>query len=183
MFWKNKNPIVVNSGCEINDKSNFEIYKNKDGWSIYYDEIREHWVISEKIGTTLDLYDSSDLKKILEEYEYNNDIDQFEIITHSELNKLSNCYLLKNTDVLKKWRRYEVENDTYQSKIRLFDLILEVEDKHQFVSSEDKLNKFFNLYISHSSRLVDSNLYLKYTKNHRTDYKSHSIVNGTWKNR
>jgi hypothetical protein len=165
LFEKIQNPIGINHGCEITDKTNFEIYRNKDGWSIFYDELRGRWVISDKIGTTTDLYKSGSLKSLLEEYELSNNIDQFEIITESELNKLSNCYLLKNTDVLKKWKSFQIERDTYQSKTRLLDLILEIEDKHQFESSEEKLNKFFNLYVRHSSRLVDSNLYLKYTEN------------------
>lgn len=78
---------------------------------------------------------------------------------------LSKCFLLKNTDILKKWEKYIVTNDDYQTSNSLIDLVLELEDKHTFKSSEENLNKFFNLYVNHSSRLVDSDVYLKYTKN------------------
>ena len=171
VFTKIKNPISLNLGCEMNEDKPNDIFKNKDGWSIYFDNVRDRWVLSEKVGVSHDIHDSKEFRANIRDYEIKNKIDRYELITKKSLDILSKCFLLKNTDMLIKWEKYIVTNDDYQTSHSLIDLVLELEDKHTFKSSEENLNKFFNLYVNHSSRLVDSDVYLKYTK-HPDEIKS-----------
>ena len=150
-----KNPISISPGCDILDED-LKVFVNKRGWSIYYDDIRGRWLLSEKTARSTDYEVPEEWTLSMKKIETQNNVFQFDLITEDSLNRVMELYNLKNSEYEKKWSNFKNTSDDYITNYTFFDLVIQLESKYTINPTIETLIDVLNIHKANSTRRLDN---------------------------
>ena len=165
LYVLRKNPISIQSGCEIKPNDKLKLFVNNDNWSIYWDTTRDRWILTDTPATTTDYTVPDYWKQIFKEFETENEIDEFALVTPQNIKQITQVYKINDNSFMDRWISRITKHDVYSASTTYLDLIILLDSKFELVIEETTIRDIFDIYRSHSLRRIDPEVETRWTSN------------------
>ena len=176
VYVKMKNPINVKDGCDIEGDESSRVYMSKNGWSIYWEDIRDTWVLTDTPNTSYEYQETFAWKDYHRAFDLSVGLNEFDILSTENLSKLFELYEVTDSIQTNTWKS-RIQNVYPENKLLYIDLIIELESIGTLDITEDVIKKLFSLYRLHSVTRIGSDIEARWLGSMETTKSILPIIN------